>query len=123
MNLSDVVLTPDFQTALKVIRGVVKVGTNGVGVRTNEYYDIFGIVNPLDSFELERLPEAEQLKGGVEITSTFALSAGQNEQTADIVEVQTVAYTVVSVDNCSMYGYYIAKCKLVSTRANINDTV
>ena len=120
ISLTDVVTDASLAIPLTVTRAKVKVASTGVGTRENSMFETTGIVNGISAVELERLPEAEQLKGGVKIASKFVFSAGGEGTTADIVTVQGVQYTVVSVDNGTMYGFTIAYCKLLSPREDLS---
>ena len=123
INVGEIVKDPDFCLPMQVTRGVMTINENGVAERANSFYDIMGVLDAHDSFELERLAEGEQLRGDVKIYTTFALTAGSESTTADVIRVDGAEYTVVSVENWQSYGYTAASCKLVSTRADVDGGI
>ena len=118
IDVSDLLCDPDFSTLFTVKRTASSV-VDGYGVRTTAESDpINGVVLPMGTKELIRLPEADRVQGQILVYTQYRLTSGEAGTAADIVRWRNNDYTVVSADDYSEFGagYIEARCKLNPVR-------
>lgn len=122
LDVSEVINDVDFSTLITVKRASVTIGSDGIGREVSEFLTCRGVIEPIASSELERLPEGELLKGGCYVYSDFQFLTGRDTQSADCLNVLETWYIVTSVEAWAMYGkgYSKATCKLLSVRNEYN---
>ncbi|MDR6182039.1 hypothetical protein QE368_000881 [Asaia bogorensis NBRC 16594] len=116
LDVADLLDDPDFCQTIIVTR--MQDGTDGRGEATVEKttFEFHGIVVPITSQELLRLPDAERLSGGISLYSRFNLLAGDGALSADEIIANNKTYTVVSVDDWGAFGagFSVARCALLA---------
>jgi hypothetical protein len=105
LDVSDVLIDPDFADTLTVTRVGVVVGDNGRGVPAMQSTLFVGVVTQADGETFERYPDAARVAGSITITTPFALRVAGANYDADIVTDATGRqFTVVAVADYSRYG-------------------
>lgn len=104
LDVSDLILDPDFSDSVIVQRNRVSVTGQGVGVSEPTSVQIIATVVPAGSLDLNRLADMELLKGKIRVFTQFPLSAGDTTTTADIIFWQNREYTIISVDEYTNFG-------------------
>lgn len=114
LDVSDVVLDPDFADKLTLLRNVQTVGTNGRAVNVPSQKTFYGVVTAASGANLARLPSGEMVSGAIIVHSKLPLSSGAPGQTADEIVFRGRTYTVSRVDNYSHFGagFTAATCEL-----------
>jgi hypothetical protein len=115
LDVSDVVLDPDFADYLILKRGVQEIGTNGRALNPREETPFMGVVTQYSGTDLERLEIGDQIKGAILVHSKEILTTGSSITPADIVEFRGRDYTVAHVDSYSHFGagFSAARCDLI----------
>lgn len=120
LDVTDVVLDPDMGGhTFQVVRESEAVTNDGLRQTAwQKVAQAFGSIQPADSAELERLPEAERVNGAIMVYTPYPLSPGAGSMTADVVWWQGRHYTV-QVANAWPFGrgWTAALCTLRSVRA------
>ena len=117
LDVSDVLLDPDFATTFTVTRSAAAAGADGNNVVTpSAPISVTGVVEPANSNDLRRLPDAESLTGTIAIYTPFALNVLSANTTADIVTWNGRQYTVIDVEDWSQFGagYVRALARMLS---------
>ena len=105
LDVSDLLSDPDFATTFSVTRSSASADTGGINqVASVTTQNVIGVVQPANSSDLQRLPDAEYQKGALTIFTTFRLISGGAGQTADIIGWNGANYTVMTTDDWSQYG-------------------
>lgn len=117
LDVSDVLLDPDFSQAIIVQRNRIRVSDQGLGVSDSVQVQIVATVVPASSLDLNRLADADLLKGKIRIFTQFPLSTGDDTITADIVFWNDRQYTISTVDDYTNFGvgFVDATADLLST--------
>lgn len=103
IDMSDVLLDPDFLDTAVCVRRTEVVGANGVPVRTTVDTPFLGCFIS-ESSTMTRTNNAEQVSSRMTCVTVFRLMDGRNGQTADIVKFKGLPYTVSNVADFSNYG-------------------
>lgn len=115
LDVSDVLLDPDFMDQLTVARFAISVGLSGVGSRTSTTATFYGVVTSDKGDILERVATGERVKGSITIHTKYRLRDGSGaSQTADEVTFRGQVYTVSQVNDYSHFGqgFVAATCDL-----------
>lgn len=104
LDVSDLILDPDFSQPIIVQRNRITVSDQGLGVSTPTQVQVIATVVPASSLDLNRLADADLLKGKIRIFVQFPLIAGDDTNTADIVFWNGRQYTVSAVDDYTNFG-------------------
>lgn len=103
LDVSDIILDPDFSQPIVIQRNRIST-VNGIGLSEPYQLQAVAVVVPAGSIELNRLPDAEMVKGRVHIYTQFPLTSGDDGLTADIVLWRGRSYTVSAVDDYTQFG-------------------
>lgn len=104
LDVSDLILDPDFSQAIIVQRNAQSVSVQGLTVIAPTQVQVIAVVVPAGSLDLNRSADAELLKGKIHIYTQFPLTAGDGTVTADIVFWNGREYTVSAVDDYTQFG-------------------
>jgi galactose-6-phosphate isomerase len=109
LDVSDVLLDPDFADSLQVERVKKTVGTNGLAIETSRKYPISGVVTNANGDRLKRLSIGERVDGSILVHCRFVMNEG------DVITWKGRRYTVTSVDDYSNFGrgFVAATCELI----------
>lgn len=109
LDVSDILLDPDFADVLIVTRSV-QTFTNGYASNSSKSWQISGVVTMVGGQELIREPSGERNKQTIRVATKARLTDGRIKSdgitmdTADILTWNGNQYTVVQVDDYSRYG-------------------
>lgn len=115
LDVSDVLLDPDFMTAdLVCSRQQVKAGNNGRPQAVDSSMTFAGVVTTNNGLNMDRRPDGALIKGAINIHTQFALTAGDANTNADEVVWKGKIYTVTQVLDNLHYGQGFIKaiCEL-----------
>jgi hypothetical protein len=98
LEVSDILLDPDFSQPVAIQRAAQGVTEQGLAVTSGTTAQIVACVVPAGSLELNRGMDAELLKGKIHVFTQFPLTSGDGQVGADIVIWQGRRYTVSAVD-------------------------
>ena len=114
LDVSDIVLDPDFADQLTLYRNKQTVGENGRAINTTVESDFWGVVTAASGANLARMPSGEMVSGAIIVHSKTPLSSGAPGKTADIIGFRGRQYTVSRVDNYSHFGagFTAATCEI-----------
>lgn len=111
LDVTDVLLDPDFATTFDVERDASTVSSQGETVLTpTTTTGVVGVVTPANSNDLRRMADAglERLTGSIAIHTSFQLLAGGTQNgvttTADIVTWKGRQYSGLTVDDWTQFG-------------------
>jgi len=115
IDVTDVILDPDFMDSVVYERNTVTIGNNGLATQTTATGSFLGVVTSNKGDILERLADSERIKGSITIHSRFVLNDGSTGTTADIVQWRGRRYTVSNVNDYSHFGrgFVCATCDLI----------
>lgn len=114
LDVSEVIDDPDFADTVTITRKTATVDTRGrANFVTSTYPNVVAVVVAASKAELVRTPEGEMTAGDILVVTKFTLSSGEGAETADIVDWNGRAYTVVQTDDYSRFGvgFIAATCK------------
>lgn len=115
LDVSEVLLDPDFMDTLTCYRKTQAVGDDGIASVTSQTIPFYGVVTSDSGDILERIATGERIKGSITIHSTFPLRDGSGStQTADEVLFHGQMYIVSTVNDYSHFGqgFVAATCDL-----------
>ncbi|HET6804880.1 MAG TPA: hypothetical protein VFH59_05485 [Frateuria sp.] len=105
LDVSEVLLDPDFADSLVCTRQSQTVGNDGMAVNTTTDTDFVGVVTAASGNNLVRTPEGAYTKGDICIITTYRLRASATgDGMADVVTWNGTRYTVTQVNDYSRYG-------------------
>lgn len=108
LDVSDVLLDPDFLDQLTVQRNLQSVNSFGVAVNTPltaQPIPFWGVVTSDRGKRLDRGMDSERISQSIWVITKFRLSDGSGTgQTADIVTWNARQYVVTHIDDYSRYG-------------------
>lgn len=115
MDVSDVLLDPDFQDHLVCERRPIEVGDDGRATNSTTLHRFFGVVTSDSGDALERQATGQRVNGSITITTQFRLSNGGPDMDADIVQCRDRRYTVTTVNDYAHFGhgFVAASCELI----------
>lgn len=115
LDVSDVLLDPDFADSLVCERLAQNVGDDGIAVNTAKVHRFAGVVTNDSGDKLSRISSGERVEGNIVVHSVFRLQDGSSGMTADVVTWRGRRFTVVSVNDWSHFGrgFTAAKCDLI----------
>ena len=100
LDVSDVLLDPDFCESLTVTRSVQGAPTGGLTQITTSTMSLTAVIQPANSNDLQRMIDAGRTAGGVVV-----YAAGANVlQTEDTFAWQGDTYTIIGTDDWSKFG-------------------
>jgi galactose-6-phosphate isomerase len=121
LDVSEVLLDPDFQDSFTVKRQVQTVNDKGVVVLVPIISTQYGVVTMDDGTVAKRFPDLERVEGAILVHTKYRLTdgtiSGLSTLTADIITWPVTngrEYNVQFVDNYSRYGdgFICAICTL-----------
>ena len=105
LDVTEVLLDPDFIDSMTYLRNAQVVGTNGVATITPPVpVPMYGVVTSRDGDTLTRGPDGEYNEDSITIHTMTRLISGEDDNTADIVMWDGKPYTVMHVNNYSHFG-------------------
>lgn len=124
LDVSDVLDDPDFlDTTLVLVRRVVAQQQDGTARGAGGPIPFAGVVVPDGGQELIQTPEGNQVQGDVTIYTRIALTAGDANYDADVVQWNGAAYRVIATKPW-LFGdtYTQAICALTDLNPTIAGT-
>jgi galactose-6-phosphate isomerase len=111
IDVSDLLLDPDFADSFTIVRLAETVGDDGRAVRTETRETVMGVVQPYGS-TTQITPDAAQVMGPIEIHTQAQLRGATAFSAADQVEWNGHRYSVRVVNDWSRFGagFYHAVC-------------
>lgn len=107
LDLSDLILDPDFAGAMSqitVTRQAETVGSNGRASFTTSSFTPLAVVAPAAGLKLDILPEAARTEGSISVITSFHLLQASASNAADQLTWRGVVYTVAHVSDWTQYG-------------------
>ena len=117
LDVNDLLTDADLADTFAVKCETEAVSSGGMNqVSTTTTSNLRGVVYPVNSATLLRLPEAERISGQIIIVTPFLLTTGSGTTGADIVTWRGRDYTVCEVNDFSGFGagFIEARAKLLS---------
>lgn len=114
LDVSDVLADPMFADTLTLYRNTETIGSNGRTTSTEVSSTFSGVVTSANGKELDRLPEADRVKGGIIVHTIARLVPGGGALAPDEILYHGDRYTVVTINDYSAYGagFIAALCVL-----------
>jgi hypothetical protein len=115
LDVTEILMDPDFCQPLVCTRLKQTVGEDGLAVNTPIRIPFTGVVTQVSGAQLERNAVGELITGTILVCTKFRLTDGKIGLTADIVTIGPRRYTVINVYNYSQYGqgFVEAVCDLI----------
>ena len=105
IDVSELLLDPDFSTRFDVVRYTETVGANGRLVKTpTSYLNQVGVIYPSQS-SLERGPDADVQPKELTVVTKFQLRGITTHNKPDVVQWRGSEYTVMTVSGYSHFGH------------------
>lgn len=105
LDLSDVLLDPDFMTMdLVCKRLAVSVGNNGRSNKSEQSFQFSGVVTTNNGQNMDRREDGTLIKGAINIHTRTELTAGDTNNQADEITWKGKTYYVVQVLDNLHYG-------------------
>lgn len=104
LDVSDVLLDPDFADTFTVYRQAEVIGDNGRSVRTESVFSAIGVITPDRQATLQRQAEGSNVSETMTVITQFRLTASTDGYDADEVVWNGKRYVVIAVGDCSRYG-------------------
>ncbi len=118
IDVSELLLDPDFVDAFTVVRTAVVVGSNGIAAQTEtQIPGVLGSVQPAGGTTLANLPEATRAEGVKEVWTQFALRGPVEGGEPDRILWQGKRLIVFKSDEYGHFGsgYYHAVLTIEGT--------
>ncbi|OWT69215.1 MULTISPECIES: hypothetical protein [unclassified Achromobacter] len=115
LDVTDVLLDPDFFDSLVCTRNVQTVGDDGLATNVGTDTPFIGVVTSDSGDILERMATGSRVKGSILVCTKFRLVESAPGIDADVVTWDGSRYTVTNVNNYSRYGagFVEAYCTLI----------
>lgn len=114
INIAELVDDPDFSQTFTVTRQS-GTWTNGRFEPTSRTFTVSGVINPMSTKDIEMLPAADVIHGGIAIhttvpiyTTTLNESTGNSGNASDEITWQGEQFKIIQVSNYADFGYYKA---------------
>jgi len=104
LDVSDVLLDPDFADTITVYRQAVTVGDDGRAVRTETAIATGAVITPDKFSTLQRLAEGSNVSETITVTTQFRLTSSTDGYDADEILWNGKRYVVIAVGDCTRYG-------------------
>lgn len=105
LDVSEVLLDPDFADSLVCTRQSQTVGEDGLATNASADTPFIGVVTAASGNNLVRTPEGAYTTGDICITTPFRLrTSATGDGVADVVTWNGTRYTVTQVNDYSRYG-------------------
>jgi hypothetical protein len=102
LDVSDVLDDPDFNSAFQVARRSRTVGNDGRSTVTEVILDVNGVVQPMNTRDLERFSQGDRLNGGITVWCRLPLQTAGETHVADEILWEGSRYQVVL---CNVWAY------------------
>lgn len=114
IDVTDVLLDPDFCETFTFIRSTVGTNSFGEGYTTETSTTQTGVITQGGGDILDRTGDAEKIRGSITIHTMFGLTAGDGTTGADEIVWNGRRYIVDNVSDWSTYGagFTSASCTL-----------
>lgn len=114
IDVSELLVDPDFVDDFTVIRAVESVGDNGRATFSPSSSTAIGCVQPSAPSSLRLLPETTRVEGAIDIWTKTHLQVNDGKRAADTVIWNKRSYLVANTRDWSQYGegYINATCIL-----------
>lgn len=112
VDMSDVVLSPEFSQAITVIRSEGGEWIRGKFVSNEKILTMRAVVSASDAKEITMIPEGDRLSEIKVVHTVEKIYATRNENDvtgagiSDIIEWNGFKYKVAAVEDASDYGFY-----------------
>jgi galactose-6-phosphate isomerase len=109
LDVSDVLLDPDFADSLQFERLTTTVGDDGIATQTPKITRFSGVVTSGSGDQLRRFDAGQRVEGSI------VVHCRQRLNEADVVIWRARRFTVMSVDDYSNFGrgFVAAHCELI----------
>lgn len=105
LDVSDIILDPDFADAITVYRQAVSTDTYGDVIRTETATpNVVAVITPDKWSTLQRQAEGSNVSEVVTVITQFRLQASMDGYDADEIVWNGKRYVVIAVGDCSRYG-------------------
>ena len=104
LDVSDVLLDPDFADTITVYRQAVTVGSDGRSVRVQTSFTTGAVVTPDKFSTLQRQAEGSNVSETITVTTQFRLTSSTDGYDADEILWNGKRYVVIAVGDCTRYG-------------------
>ncbi|MFG1260032.1 hypothetical protein V5F79_22150 [Xanthobacter flavus] len=104
LDVSDVLLDPDFADTFTVYREAVTVGDDGRSIRTETTFPGVGVVTPDMWSTLQRAPEGSNVSEIITVITQFRLTSSVDGTDADEIVWNGKRYVVIAVGDCTRFG-------------------
>ena len=114
LDVSDVLLDPDFATSVTLRRQSETASSKGRASLTQTETTIVAVVTPDRAATLQRQAEGANVSGSITVITQTRLIPSGGAYGADEIVWNGWVYTVMSAADCSHYGagFYEASCDL-----------
>lgn len=105
LDVSDVLLDPDFADTIAVYRQATSVGSTGRVSRAETVYSaVSAVVTPDRWSTLQRQAEGSNVSETITVITQFRLSSSEDGRDADEIIWNGKRYVVTAIGDCSRYG-------------------
>ncbi|MFG1302717.1 hypothetical protein V5F34_01065 [Xanthobacter autotrophicus] len=104
LDVSDVLLDPDFADTITVYRQAVTVGNDGRVVSTQTTFNTGAVITPDKFSTLQRMAEGSVVSETITVTTQFRLAPSIDGYDADEILWNGKRYVVIAVGDCTRYG-------------------
>lgn len=104
LDVSDVLLDPDFADTVTVYRQAVTVASTGRSTKVETTSTISAVVTPDRWATLQRQAEGANVSETITVITQFRLTAMVGDQDADEIVWNGKRYVVIAVGDCTRYG-------------------
>lgn len=104
LDVSDVLLDPDFADTITVYRQAVTVGSDGRSVRVQTAFNTGAVITPDKFSTLQRQAEGANVSETITVTTQFRLTSLTDGYDADEILWNGKRYVVIAVGDCTRYG-------------------
>lgn len=104
LDVSDVLLDPDFADTITVYRQAVTTGDDGRATRAEMVTSTIAVVTPDQWSTLQRQAEGSNVSETITVITKFRLIPSMGGYDADEIAWNGKRYVVTAVGDCSRYG-------------------
>lgn len=104
LDVSEVLLDPDFADELVCTRQTQTVGNDGLAVNATADTPFVGVVTASSGNNLVRTPDGSYIQGDLLVVTPYRLRSGAAGGDADLITWNSAQYTVTQVNDYSRYG-------------------
>ncbi|MGR7993837.1 hypothetical protein [Xanthobacter sp. ZOL 2024] len=104
LDVSDVLLDPDFADTITVYRQSVTIGDDGRSTRAETVTSAIAVVTPDQWSTLQRQAEGSNVSETITVVTQFRLIPSMDGYDADEITWNSKRYVITAVGDCSRYG-------------------